>query len=174
MERNQNVKRLYWWGLVGLMPNFGLIAGIILLWKGIVKYKDRTLIFIGSACIAFTFIFWLFITKMIEESPVFNDANVEFAKNNLNSSVKSIEFYKYKFGEYPEKLQQAREKTEFTWDPFLKGNQKMGDLQYQRSKDKYILFSVGVDGIPNTADDIFPTITKGDTIKFGLIKSNSY
>lgn len=174
MENSNNLKKLYLWGLVGLIPNIGLIAGIILLWKGIAKYKDKTLVIIGLADIVFTFIFWSIYVPYSQKSHMFDEPNIETANSNLNTAVKNIEFYKYKFGKYPEKINLTSEKLEFIFDPFLIKNNKLQDLHYKRIRDKYTVFSVGIDRIPNTKDDIFPTITNGDTIKFGLIKSNSY
>ncbi len=42
---------------------------------------------------------------------------------------------------------------------------------YKKLGDKYTLFSVGIDGEPNTADDIFPQILESDRDKFGFIKT---
>jgi hypothetical protein len=41
---------------------------------------------------------------------------------------------------------------------------------YQKIGDKYLLFSSGQDGIPNTKDDLFPQITITDNSKIGLIQ----
>ena len=35
------------------------------------------------------------------------------------------------------------------------------------------MFSSGIDGIPNTSDDIYPTITAADSTKFGLIRKQA-
>ena len=50
-------RNLYYWGLIGFIPNFGVIAGIVLTFKGI-KHNDKKLMLIGTADIAFTFLFW--------------------------------------------------------------------------------------------------------------------
>ena len=62
MERK--VRNLYYWGLVGFIPNFGAIAGIILIAKGI-EYKNKNLILIGIADILFTVLFWTVIFPLI-------------------------------------------------------------------------------------------------------------
>lgn len=62
--RGQSIERkvhnLYYWGLIGFIPNFGLVAGVILAVKGF-NYKDKKLIAIGIACILFTILFWTVI-----------------------------------------------------------------------------------------------------------------
>jgi len=42
------------------------------------------------------------------------------------------------------------------------------DIVYQKLGDKYILFSVGIDGIPNTSDEIYPVLSVQDSTKFGV------
>ena len=66
--RGQSIERkvhnLYYWGLVGFIPNFGLIAGVILAAKGF-NYRDNKLIAIGIACILFTVLFWTVIMPFL-------------------------------------------------------------------------------------------------------------
>lgn len=65
-EKPLNGAHLYWWGIVGFMPNFGVISGLVLLYKGIFTYKNNNLIAIGIASILFTFIFWaIMIPKLL-------------------------------------------------------------------------------------------------------------
>jgi hypothetical protein len=56
----RKIRNLYYWGLVGFMPNFGVIAGIILIIRGF-KYNNTNLVLIGSADVLFTVIFWTLI-----------------------------------------------------------------------------------------------------------------
>ena len=53
----RKVRNLYRWGLLGLLPNIGVIVGIVLIAKGI-KYKAQKLILVGLADIILTFIIW--------------------------------------------------------------------------------------------------------------------
>jgi uncharacterized membrane protein (GlpM family) len=66
--RGQSIERkvhnLYYWGLVGFIPNFGLIAGVVLAVKGF-NYRDNKLIAIGIACILFTVLFWTVIMPFL-------------------------------------------------------------------------------------------------------------
>ena len=59
-SKPRKIRNLYYWGLVGFMPNFGVIAGIILIIKGF-KYNNTNLVLIGSADVLFTVIFWTLI-----------------------------------------------------------------------------------------------------------------
>lgn len=56
----RKVHNLYYWGLIGFIPNLGAIAGVILTIKGF-NYKDKKLIVIGIACVLFTILFWTII-----------------------------------------------------------------------------------------------------------------
>jgi hypothetical protein len=60
----RKVHNLYYWGLIGFIPNFGAVAGVILAVKGF-NYKDKKLITIGIACILFTVLFWTVIVPLI-------------------------------------------------------------------------------------------------------------
>lgn len=60
----RKIHNLYYWGLIGLIPNFGAVAGVILTVKGF-NYKDKKLIAIGIACILFTVAFWTLIFPLI-------------------------------------------------------------------------------------------------------------
>ncbi len=165
---------LYRFGLLGLIPNVGIIAGIVLLFKGLFTYKDKKLVVIGIADVLFTFIFWYSVSHIVDNSKSNNDSLTIMAQSKLNSITKDIEFYKIKYGNYPDSLEQATkdDKFAFIYDPFLSFSEKGNDVSYHYKKirDKYTLFSVGIDKIPNSSDDIYPTSTKGDTTKFGLIK----
>ena len=98
----------------------------------------------------------------------------EISQMQLNSLVKNIEFYKLENGQYPDNLQQLL----FT-DKFAPINDAIQSVQqrqnpfynYEKLGDKYLLFSSGQDGIPNTKDDLFPQILIKDSSKIGLIIS---
>ena len=64
-EKTLTGAHLYWWGLLGFFPNFGVISGFVLLYKGIFTYKNNTLSAIGIASILFTFIFWTLISPRL-------------------------------------------------------------------------------------------------------------
>jgi hypothetical protein len=56
-SRPRKVNNLYYWGLVGFIPNFGVIAGIVLIAKGF-QYNEMKLMLVGVADILFTVFFW--------------------------------------------------------------------------------------------------------------------
>jgi len=97
----------------------------------------------------------------------------QLSQIKLNYIMKDVEFYKIQNGVYPESLEQIK-KNVFGWidDPIQsrKGNGINTRFNYKKVGDKYYLFSSGIDGIPHTKDDLYPTFAKTDRSKFGLIK----
>jgi len=173
----QDGKHLYRYGLIGIIPNVGVFAGLILIYKGFFNYSDKKLVIIGVADILFTIVFWYVFTSGTIQKSLFADTDAKLAQSQVNSLVKNIEFYKIQHGEYPNNLEQVNDTAVFVWitDPFLnKGrNNKNVNFHYFKIRNKYTLFSVGLDNIPNTKDDIYPTVTMGDTIKFGFVKKQA-
>jgi len=166
---------LYFLGLLGLIPIIGGIVGIVLVSLGIILYRNKILSLIGSACVLFTVIIcsFLFLATNLNKN-ILNNSRKEIASSQLNELVKSIEFYKMQNGVYPDSLQEIRKDNtfEFIYDPMGAKRGKRGiPYQYWKIGNKYTLFSVGVDGIPLTDDDIYPAIGMNDTAKFGLIKA---
>jgi len=64
-NRTINARHLYYWGLLGIVPNIGLITGFILFFKGI-KIKDRPLIIIGLVDILYTPLFWYIFERLVK------------------------------------------------------------------------------------------------------------
>jgi len=159
----------YWLGFLGVIPFVGAIVGVILIINGIFKYKNIALIILGTIGIGFTILVYNIFpsaSDMMKDKQT-RKAFAEFSKDNLNSLVKEIEFYKIQNGIYPDSLQQIDTKGSLTniYDPLLSG-QKNRIFNYHKIGAKYTLFSSGEDQKPNTADDIYPTI---DTTHIGLI-----
>jgi hypothetical protein len=160
-------------GLLSAIPFAGAVTGVALIILGVFKYKDIWLVILGALGVGFTIIIYTIYSGM----PTAYDLNSKQAKSafaqeaqyQLNSLVKEIEFYKLENGVYPDSLQQLGLKDSFTNidDPLLSGK-KNDTYNYHRIGNKYTLFSSGPDQIPNTADDIYPSI-KIDTSKIGLI-----
>ena len=166
------VRRIAPWGFVGLVPNFGVIAGVVLLYQGIIRFKSRLLVIIGVADILFTILFWVAMQYWVFDGPIFAGMNKQMSKGQLNTVFKSVEFYKLQNGHYPDSLQQVEDIRGYVWitDPLSnKGlRSKAVNFYYQKMGDRYWLFSVGEDGEPFTADDIYPTMNPADSTKFGL------
>ena len=56
-SRPRKINNLYYWGLVGFVPNFGAIAGVVLIVKGF-QYNEIKLMLVGVADILLTILFW--------------------------------------------------------------------------------------------------------------------
>jgi len=151
-----------WWGL---LPLIGGIHGVIMIINGIFKYKDKKFALIGLAGVLFTIAVYAPLVYLSSQGSGF----VEISKIQLNSLVKEIEFYKIQNCSYPDSLEQLDLKNNFTniYDP-VQNNQKNNKYNYHKIGNKYTLFSSGIDKIPNTADDIYPSL-QIDTSKIGLI-----
>ncbi len=169
----KNPRRMYYWGLLGLVPMVGFFAGIVLILRGIFDFKDKWMVFIGVGGISFTVLVYSCLVNVTGSSPLFRQNYIMITNSQMNTLVKGIEFYKIQNGVYPDSLQQVTKQEAFTsiYDPFLfnTGKQKAGIFHYQNLGNKYTLFSVGPDGLPNTADDIYPNLKINDTSKCGLV-----
>lgn len=169
----QQNKPPYWIGLFCIIPLIGAIIGLIILIQGITKYKSKLFSIIGASGILFTIvIYWLlfYATKHSTES---QKGFAELSQIELNKLVRNIEFYKIQHGQYPDSLQQlpSDDKTVMIFDAIqINQGRKTVLYNYQKKGNKYLLFSSGNDGIPNTKDDLFPQIQISDSSKIGLIK----
>src|SRR6185437_8989998 len=173
-SRKLRARRLRWWGLVGFVPNFGVIAGLILFFKGIFQFKDRWLVVIGVADVLFTVVFWFVFTRWEMNSGTFTVLWTKMSQDQVNSLFRDIEFYKIQHGAYPDSLSQiARLLDKNVWiaDPLQnrRPGGKVTNFFYEKVGDKYWLFSIGPDHTPFTKDDIFPQLEPADTAKFGLL-----
>lgn len=174
IEKKNTPKNLYYWGLLGLIPNFGFICGVILLIKGLFQYKDKKLVIIGIADMLFSCIFWIVFIHWTENGKTFIDLKSQLAQQELNSLVKDIEFYKLINKTYPDSLRQLENDkgliVNFN-EPFssMRKNEKPKVFNYYRDNQGYHLFSSGYDETPNTDDDIFPKLKNIDSTKIGLI-----
>jgi hypothetical protein len=59
ISQARKIKKLYYWGLVGIIPFYGLILGVILIINGL-KYKENKLTLLGIADILLTVLFFVF------------------------------------------------------------------------------------------------------------------
>ncbi|BAU52278.1 type II secretion system protein GspG [Mucilaginibacter gotjawali] len=157
-----------------LIPVIGFFAGLVVLILGIVHYKDKVYIIMGAIGMLITIGIYGSMIYFVQTSGIVKDGFANIAQIQLNDLVKDIEFYKLQNGAYPDSLQQIQTKDSFTSidDPTqaINGNKKSVTYQYQRKGNKYLLFSVGKDGIANTADDIYPNLSNADTSKLGFIR----
>lgn len=163
----------YLLGLLCLIPLVGAFLGLGLLLYGIIKYKDKWLSIIGAAGILFTVLVYGSLFYAIKNAPIFQKGFVDISQMQLNSLPKNIEFYRLQHGRYPDSLPQLLDDDKLapiTDAIQLNQRRENSNYNYQKIGDKYLLFSSGQDGVPNTVDDLFPQITLGDSTKIGLIK----
>ncbi len=59
-SKPRKIRNLYYWGLVGFIPNFGVLIGIILIINGL-KYENYKIISVGVIDVLMTVFFWLVI-----------------------------------------------------------------------------------------------------------------
>jgi len=173
--KTSNKKPPYLLGLICLIPLIGAFVGFVFIVLGITRFKDKWFTLIGVAGILFTVIIYSSLFYATKHSSVVKNGFREISQMELNDLVKDIEFYKMQNGQYPDSLQQLTKEnsTVFIYDPLQTNKKKKDDLfRYQKINGKYILFSLGEDGIPNTSDDLYPQVSKKLIGKIGLIKYN--
>jgi hypothetical protein len=163
----------YLLGLLCLIPLVGAFVGLGLLLYGIFKYKNKWLSIIGAGGILFTVLFYGSFFYAMKNAPIFQKGFADISQVQLNSLTKNIEFYKLQHGQYPDSLQQLLNDDKFapiTDAIQLNQRRENSSYNYRKTGDKYLLFSSGQDGVPNTSDDLFPQIAVSDSTKVGLIK----
>ena len=164
-----NNRRLYYWGLLCLIPFIGAIAGFVFIYKAFIR-KDRILAIIGFAGIITTFAVYYFLV----EGANGRKQTAAISYNFLNDLVSDIEFYKLKKGSFPDNLQQLRlfNKKAFIYDVLTLHvfTKQAKEYNYKKMGDKYLLFSSGIDEMPNTPDDIYPGQLDYGNFKYSYIK----
>lgn len=170
----KSAKHVYGRGWLGLIPLVGGFVGIGLIILGVFKYRDRKLIIIGAADLFFTVAIYSSMFYYFMYSDTAAKGFAQTSQMFLNGVVKELEFYKLKNGSYPDSLEQLPRNSDIfsIYDPLLsrRPGTKNTKFYYKKRGDTYILFSSGIDRIPNTKDDIYPTetlnnISKTDTTK---------
>jgi len=168
-------KPSYLVGLLCLIPVIGAVVGIIFIANGISKYKDKWFILMGTGGVLFTTGLYFLVFYYLGLGKEIQKDYVPLSQMNLNTLMKDIEFYKIKNGVYPDSLEQIRKEDSmaFIVDPlqsqFWNSSVK---FNYQKIGNHYYLFSSGIDGVPNTKDDIYPQVATSDSAKFGLIRKS--
>ena len=167
-------KHLYGRGWLGLIPLVGAFVGVGLICLGIFKYRDRKLTLIGVSALLFTVLFYSSLIYYGEYSYAGRKNLSTLSQPVMDQVVKSIEFYKKQYGSYPDSLTQLMSTNKFLMltDPALAGGSEINKrrFNYRKMGEKYTLFSAGVDRVPYTSDDIFPSPIYFDSTITGLIK----
>lgn len=166
-------------GILCLVPLLGAFAGIVLIILGLTHYKDRVFIVMGAIGVAITVSIYGSLIFFTMNSGAVKNGFAELTQTEVNDLVKTIEFFKVQNGQYPDSLQQLDIKggsfvSIYDTMNDLKPGSKAAPYQYHKLGKKYLLFSVGVDGKPNTKDDIYPNLMVADTSKVGFISKPVY
>ena len=155
-------KSLYLLGLLCLWPTTGGFVALGLLFYAIFYNKDKWLAIIGAFGIVFTIAINLFVYLFISNSPINRKNSENASQNNLDLVAKRIEYYKQQYGHYPDNLQQLKKAYPLApvKDIIIFRGFYLPEHYYNYERvggDKYILFSSGLDDMPNTADDLYPS-----------------
>jgi len=117
------------------------------------------------------------LMRWLERHDTFDLIRAGVARSALDRLVPAIEFYKVRYGHYPETLEELAESLPQETDIFIidpmtvRAGRTPANFFYRRvDPDHYYLRSVGPDGIPFTADDILPSIEILPGSTLGLIK----
>jgi hypothetical protein len=160
MTNRQN--NFYAFSLFCLVPGLGILLAIIFIFFAIFDLKNKTFLIILLILIPVN-IGITILTMHTTKNEVWSDeARVGITKSRLNMIKESLEEYKSEKGEYPDSLYQLKkhDPSVVISDDIMHPSTKPMYYYNKKSANKYILFSIGEDGIPFTRDDIFP-----DTLK---------
>jgi hypothetical protein len=171
----QNKWTRYLFAILCFVPFIGAFVGIALIFYSVFNHRDKMLLTAGFIGIALTAAVYSILFYQLKYG---KDASTGFAaisQSELNILVNQVEYFKYRTGSYPDSLEQLRllDQSVNIYDPLL--IRKMEDkskmrFSYRKIGEKYMLFSVGPDGVPYTSDDIYPAILAQDSNKVGLLK----
>ncbi|PZF73753.1 type II secretion system protein GspG [Taibaiella soli] len=174
----KNNKPPYLIGILCLFPIIGFFVGVAMLLLGIFKYRNKLFAFIGlgGILISVTVCGAMFYYQKYGEKTTI--AFSALSQDELNKLANTIEVYKLKERKYPDSLAQLDDMDPSVdyYDPLLvrkMDNDINTAYQYQNMVDSYKVFSVGVDGVANTKDDIYPTVLSSATLKYGFVKKQN-
>ena len=175
-EQAKKAKHLYGRGWLGLIPLIGGFVGLGLIVLGLFKYRDRKLILIGFVALLPTVLIYGSMIYYFQFSEQYRKDYSQFCQPQMNDLIKHIEFYKTEHGSYPDSLEQLtvdKYALVIITDPILFNDQtrNRGRYYYKNLGNHYTLFSSGIDRVPYTGDDIFPSEKFFDSTKTGLIRA---
>jgi hypothetical protein len=165
---DKKIRKFYFLSILCLLPVLGIIIGIVLCCFAIFRFKSVAL-FMVVLVMTTGGVFMIkldsnYLRNEMRYGKDSDNLNILLAQNDLDEIAKSCESYKLKHGTYPDSLQQLEKENTLLsiTDPILDRNpdaHKFIYFYYKKTDQGYILFSSGLDAIPNTRDDIYPRKT---------------
>ena len=172
--------------ITSLIPFIGIPFGISALLWGISDWKiggKKAVIISLFGFLSTILTVWYFYSTIgsLASSPSVDKVRANYSQTSMSFLIRYIEYYKIGHGRYPNSLSDLKEKditfkepafidpaTTAIGVPF--GGVEEKQFYYEVGKDgnSYVLFSVGVDKIPFTEDDIFPVVLDGYKSVIGL------
>lgn len=170
-ERETTVLEYCLFGFFSIVPLLGFLVGVIAIILGLTRVKK------GGWKLALLGLAGLLLSNMCLHA-----VNRKFVSRNLHRCVTAIEFYKQVHGQYPKNIEDLLEGDlgGLHSDSLLIRDNTQGVFFvkkyffYQLTEDGfgYNLFSVGPDGKPFTADDIYPDLIPDEEKHSGYRKKN--
>ena len=188
-ERQRKVGALaYALAALSVLPVIGVVLGAMSITWGLNTRKAHgkrlaglaalgIAISVGATVVLYRESGGIGLMRWLERHDTFDLIRAGVARSALDRLVPAIEFYKVRYGHYPETLEELaenlpRESDIFIIDPMtVRAGRTPANFFYRRvDPDHYYLRSVGLDGVPFTADDILPSIEVLPGSTLGLMK----
>lgn len=164
-------KKYILFGLLTIIPNVGFIVGIILIVKAFNR-KDRIFLYLGMLGIFFTAAFFVGVIYFSKYSKTGIQKRTELTKLILDKVGNDVELFKERYKRYPDSLPEllSIDRLAPIADLMTQKGAFGRELQYFNYKkldsSEYLLFSSGVDQIPNTSDDIYPSLLTNPGLRY--------
>ncbi|HYC15158.1 MAG TPA: hypothetical protein VEC75_12980 [Stellaceae bacterium] len=173
---------------LSIIPVIGVVLGAMSITWGVNTRKARgkrlaafaalgVAVSVGATVVLYRESGAIGLMRWLERHDTFDLIRAGVARSALDRLVPAIEFYKVRYGHYPETLEELAESLPQETDIFIidpmtvRAGRTPANFFYRRvDPDHYYLRSVGPDGIPFTADDILPSIEILPGSTLGLIK----
>ena len=154
----KNNSAYYILSIFGFIPVIGIAIGTYLIFSGILK-RNLVLKVLG----VMNLLPQIWVVNVMIQNPITTKPFIKLTTENTINKLANIEealmMYNVTHGEFPDSLNQVDIirnviiNTDLTQTITDAKNKK---FRYTKTKEGYILYSAGIDGIDKTDDDIFP------------------
>jgi hypothetical protein len=168
-------------GGASFIPLIGVLFGVWAVLYGLISGRagGKKLALVGAAGIGFSVVLYggLFYFGFVQRGGIYDGLRAKLAQNELNSLVQSVEFYKLRFGEYPDSLavlKSSLPKNSFEainlYDPRAMHVREQDRYFWYRKVDagRYYLRGVAADGQPFSPGALIPQVATAGT-RLGLL-----